>query len=380
MTPAPVTLVQRLLDRWNASRPGRVVKRFGDASGGVLAAGIAYYGVFSIFPALAIGFTVLAAVLGAREDLQADLVEFLNRTFGFELVGLTPDDGAVVSVDALVQSTTIGTSAVLGTLVLLYTGLGWLSATRAGIRTVAGQPPGQNFFVGKLWDLLTLTVLGALILVSVASSVAVTTFTGAALDWLGIESALVSVVVTVLTGAGVVAVDFAVLWVFFRVLSGVRLPRGDIAAGAAVGAVGLGLLTLAGGLVLRAASRNQFLATFGAVVVLLLWANLAARVCLLAASWTVTVGLDRGHLRPAHPELSAATVASRDAASGTAEDDDGGRPLTGPRTVGLAGTPVYGQRGADRVSVAAGAVLGAGALVALRVVSGAARSVRDALR
>src|SRR3954470_17534918 len=57
-----------------ATLPYRAWQRYGAVRGNVLAGGIAYFAFFSVFPALAIGFTVFALVLGNQLDLQAQLV------------------------------------------------------------------------------------------------------------------------------------------------------------------------------------------------------------------------------------------------------------------------------------------------------------------
>ena len=48
---------------FGASRPGRAGKRYADARGGILAAGVGYFAFFSIFPAIALAFTVFGFVL-----------------------------------------------------------------------------------------------------------------------------------------------------------------------------------------------------------------------------------------------------------------------------------------------------------------------------
>ena len=64
-------------------------------------------------------------------------------------------------------------------------------------------------------------------------------------------------------------------------------PRRDLLIGAAVAATGMGVVRLAGtSLVAGSVDRNPLLASFAAIVVLLLWINLIARIVLLAAAWT----------------------------------------------------------------------------------------------
>src|SRR3954465_13165002 len=58
----------------------RAWQRYGAVRGNVLAGGVAYFAFFSIFPALAIGFTLFPLVLGSQENLQAQLVQYINSS------------------------------------------------------------------------------------------------------------------------------------------------------------------------------------------------------------------------------------------------------------------------------------------------------------
>jgi membrane protein len=99
---------------------------------------------------------------------------------------------------------------------------------------------------------------------------------------------------------------------------------------------------------------------FGSLVVvvgLLFWLNLMARLVLISASWAAN-DLDSG----AGPEGSAA---SAEASTG----EPSGLPCTQVAGVdrgarAAAGLPTFGARTRDRVTLVAGAVLGAGAAVA----------------
>jgi len=364
-----------LLAWWNASRPGQAMNRFGQSGGSVLAAGIAFYGVFSIFPALAIGFTAFAAFLGGRLELQADLVDYVNKTFGFTVVGMHAGDGGLVTIDQLVLTPRlVGIYGIVSLLILLWTGLGWLSASRTGIRTVFGQPPTPNFVLGKLVDLAILCTLGLLVLASVVTSVLVTTATGVVLDWLEIARGTGAMVLVQLTSnALLLGADAIILLLFFRALAGVAVPLRDLLTGALAGAVGLLALTVVGGLLLQKAANNQFLAVFGTIIGLLLWTNIAARIVLVAASWSATTAIARGHLVPVVSPVAAQLEA--DHGKGRAQEQEAG-PERRPR---FELDPSYGVRSGDKVTLAAGAVLGVTVMLTGRLLSGAARAVRDVI-
>jgi membrane protein len=73
--------------RFVASRPWLAWKRYADARGNVLAAGVGYFAFFSIFPALALTFAVFGFVL---RDHPALLSSVLDQLSGY-LPGLIKD-------------------------------------------------------------------------------------------------------------------------------------------------------------------------------------------------------------------------------------------------------------------------------------------------
>jgi membrane protein len=400
--------------RWQATFAGRVWSRYSDARGNVLAGGIAYFAFFSVFPALAIGFTVLGLVLGRDSALQTQLAQYVNTALGATVIGLSeaPGQEGLVYVGDLVQSSALTFSAVTGFVILLFTGLGWLDAMRQGIRAVFGRPGGGNPLLSKVRDVGTLATFGFAVLVSAVASVVVSTASHAVLGWLGLDGvAGAGPLVRVLSALAILLVDTGIFLLLFRGLSGVAVPVQHLWQGALAGGVALGLLKVFGGVLLDHLPARRFLAAFAVVVGLLVWMNLVGRLTLLAASWSATRAAEVGEL----PALSGA--AGGDAGSGGADgagraagadDGAGGRSGDG-RGVGSRGgrhgdqdgaargpkdvvaararraavtarTPTYGVRAADRTTLAAGVVLGVAAASAARVARGAVRAVVDAVR
>ena len=60
---------QKALDRLKATRAWSAWQRYGSANGDLLAAGVAYFAFFSIFPALALAFAIFGFVLQGRPDV-----------------------------------------------------------------------------------------------------------------------------------------------------------------------------------------------------------------------------------------------------------------------------------------------------------------------
>jgi len=170
--------VKTMLARWGRSRPGRAWKRYADARGNVLAAGVGYFAFFSIFPAIALAFAVFGFVLRGHPDLLGSVIGQL----GGYLPGLIRDaqhpDGLIpVQAPPAVALTITG---VIAFVALVLGGLGWLGATRDGIRAVFGVPGSSgNLITNKVRDLGVLFTLG----LGVAIFAVLTTGVGAAAGW-----------------------------------------------------------------------------------------------------------------------------------------------------------------------------------------------------
>lgn len=345
-------------DKVTSSRPVRAWQHYVQSRGNVLAAGIAYFAVFSLFPALVIGFTVFGFLLGGNQALQDQVVTSIDDV----LPGVLGPDG-LVTVEQLQRTDVLSVTGSLGLLLLLYTGLGWLDAMRQGVRAMFDQPfLDDNIVKKKLRDLLVLASLGLAVLVSVVVSLVVNASADFVLSLLGLATSALGALL--LTGLGllvVLAADTVIFLLLFRVLSGLEMPWRVLLEGALLGAAGLGLLKLLGGQLLGAAGGgNPVLAAAGVVGGLLVWLNLVARLTLLAASFAATDAADAGTLpaRPGPPQ------------------QDHPSPL-GPRDVTAAS---FGQRSADRVSLAAGATLGVVGVTGVRVAVGAVRALADVVR
>ncbi|HEY5873777.1 MAG TPA: YhjD/YihY/BrkB family envelope integrity protein, partial [Ilumatobacteraceae bacterium] len=89
-----------------------VFKKFGDDRGGRLAALVAYYGFFSVFPAMLVFVTVMAFVLEDRPDLRDSLYE--SAIGQFPVLG---DSIAGVSSQPLTGS---ATAIVIGLVTALW--------------------------------------------------------------------------------------------------------------------------------------------------------------------------------------------------------------------------------------------------------------------
>jgi membrane protein len=329
--------VKALLDRLKASHPYRSWQRYGDARGNVLAGGVAYLGFFSIIPALVLGFTVFGFVLRGQPDLFDRVVSYVSQTLpGIVQDSANPD--GIVDASKPPTPNVLTITGAISLVVLLLSGLGWVDALRQGVRAMFGVPKLRgNPVLTKVKDVGILATLGLAVLLSAVLSFVASAAASWALGLVGVKdgSPVGHVLLRVLGTLAVLAADFALMVIVLRIMSAIDLPRADLAQAALVGAVGLGVLKLASGLLLASASRKPLLAGFAVVIGLLVLMNLISRIMLLSAAWAATTATERGHL-PSHAPAPLPQPA-------------------GPRDDVL---PSFGPRAADRTAVAAGAVLG----------------------
>ncbi|SEA16730.1 membrane protein [Bowdeniella nasicola] len=270
---------------YQSTRVGRAMSRLSMASGFYLAGGIAYAALFSIFAALAIGWTIFMAVLGGNDQLRASVIDSVNTA----LPGMI-DNGSnngLVSPDSLVLDTALNLTSIIAFVVLLWSALAVMTALRTSIQKmfgIVGAP--VSFVVGKLKDLSGFVVLALAVLVTSALGIAAGTLGTAILDWLGVEGAVAGFLLRAVSFLIAAAVDFAVFVFLFRFVAGMRVPKKDLVMGAGLAAIASSVLRVVGTAAVGSVSDNPVLAGATALVTLLLWVNLLARVTLLMAAFT----------------------------------------------------------------------------------------------
>lgn len=324
-------------ERLEASHPAIAWKRYSDAQGNLLAGGVAYYAFFSVFPALALGAAVFGFVLRGRPDLVETIAAYLNDLLpGVIRTPANPDGFIEIAAP---ETTTLTVTGVVSLIILLASGIGWVGATRKGIRAVFGLERMTNVVTAKLRDVAVLLTLGAGIGVSAVGTSLLFGLAGEVAVWVGLPED--GVLVTLLGLVIGTAFDTLLMVILLRLLSGVPLPWTAIRDGAVLGALALNVLKLFAGALIGRASANPLLGAVAVAVGLLFWLNLMSRVVLFSAAWAAA---DRDVARLAGPLPEPEPV-----------------PAT-PRPQPYAAEPAprpTASRAVDRVSVAAGAVVGA---------------------
>ena len=360
-----MTFLKKLWQTITRHRPYTAYQRYGEANGNLLASGVAYYSFFSVFPAIALAFTVFGFVLQGRPDLLDAIANQVNQTIP-NLVKTASVPNGLISVSAP-TTTALTITGLVAFFTLLLAGLGWIGALRTGIRAVFGlDSSARNPVLTKLRDLAVLSALGVGIAVSAAVSSVAGGLTTQVADAVGLGGAewLVTVVGLLL---GLVF-DAGLVVLMIRVLSGVPLPWHNVRDGALFGGVLLGVLKYFGSALIANATKNPLLGAVAVSVGLLFWLNLMARVILLSAAWAAThldiASIVSGEVvDPFARVVRPAFVAPLTATADTALVPYAGGP---PRVDSTSRTPAGGaaserepSRAGDRVSLAAGALIGA---------------------
>lgn len=340
-------------------------KRYGDARGNLLAGGVTYFAFFSIFPAVALAFTIFGVLLQDNAQWLDQIRSYLNDT----LPGFIQDGNNEGLIPLEVPSgDTLTVTGLVGLGGLLVAGLGWLGALRDGIRTIFGAEgaPG-NFVTTKLRDLGVLIVLGFAIVVSAA----ITGIAGATTSWIAEQVGLggqqwLLTLIAFLVGA---VLDGFVVIVMLRLLSGVDVPRHGLVGGAIVGGIGLTLLKVLGTSLIAGTTSNPLFASIAVVAGLLAWLNFMSRVVLLAAAWSANSlepDVDGELSEGQRAKLVEGPVLPTQAAP------DPISPATRHTDVVAAPTA---KRADDRVNLALGAALGASVTLGLGLARGLVRRV-----
>ncbi len=340
----------------------RANQRYNEVRGNLLSAGIAYYAFFSVFPAVAIAAVVFGFVLRDNPSLLASVGDAIDGALPNLVATSANPDGLITLSAPSVSVLTISGAIALVSLVL--SAAGWIGSFRDGIRASLGaQGSPGNFLTDKLRDLGVFALLGAAFLLSAV----LTTALGAASGWLA-EKVGLSDEAFVVTAVGLVVgyvVDVAVLVLMLRVLSGLALPWHVVRQAALVGGLGLGIVRFFGTQLIASATRSPLLASVALIIGLLFWLNLIARLVLLSACWAYLgvvesegIGIDEG--ASDQPGSVVGGDGSVDRPRSVRHETVRLIPPAGA-TAGVVDAGASRER--DRVSMVAGAVIGAAAAV-----------------
>lgn len=265
----------RAIDRFQqrhawAGFPYAVVKKYGDDQGGYLAALIAWYAFFSVFPLLLVFVSVLGIVLANDPELQQRIID--SALASFPIVGPT-----IASEIHAISGNAV--ALAIGLLTTLWAGLGVVQAGQNAMNRVWDVPRKDwpNFWISRLRSLVMLAVLAALILVSTLLSGLATVGGG-----LGSLDRAWQLAISLL-------LNLALFLLVFRVLARIDLRWREVLPGAIVAALFWTVLQSLGGLYVTHTIKNasNVYGTFAMVIGLLVWIYLGAQLTLYCAEINV---------------------------------------------------------------------------------------------
>lgn len=304
--------LERVQDRSPlADRLVRGVDGYLTAQGALLSAGMTYYGFLALFPLIALALGVTATLSRIIPRLDDELREQLTRLMP------TLDVDAVASASLALGLVGLG--------IMLYAGVRWVGALRRSLTVLSGQAPRSVPFVrGLVRDVVTLALLGAAVLVSLALSVVTQVASGYLQTLFGVES---TALLRTLTLVLALATDLAIGWALYHSVPGGRLRGRRLLVTAAIAGLGFEVLKQVGALVVGAASHNVVYGTFAATVGVLLWIAYLSR-------WILFVG-------------AVALVEPTDAPASQVGAAPGGEAHAGGQAPALAVPPGQDEGGGD---------------------------------
>ena len=254
--------------------PFAVLKKFGDDRASQLAALIAYYGFFSLFPLLLVFATVAAFVIEGNPELQRRLIDSVLDQF--PVVGTEIGETIDESIKQLSGSPVALTIGIVGA---LWTGTAVVAAAQQAMDDIWDVPrvdrPG---LLGRMMRaFLLLFVFGA--------SLVLSTF----LAGTGTETGWAVMLLRVISIAGLLLVSVGVFAFAFRVLTAATITWRQVLPGAIVAAIGWTVLLMVGRWVVerQIGQASAIYGFFATVIGLLAWIYLAAQLFLLAGEVNV---------------------------------------------------------------------------------------------
>jgi len=258
--------------------------RYQSSKGDYFAAGATYFSVFALFPLLMIGFAVAGFVFANNEELldkaKDKIADSVDGSMGEQLTDL---------MDQAIESrATIG---VLGLLIALYAGLGWMANLRNALTVQWGSEPETPGLVKtKLSDLGAL--LGLFLAMIVTFSLSALSSSGLVnqiLEWVsadelpGVSWAVraISLVLSIL------ASWLLFTWVIAK-LPRVALPLRNAWKAGLLTAVVFEIFKQVGSIYLKSVVSGPAGATFGPILGIMVFAFITTRIILFATAWAAT--------------------------------------------------------------------------------------------
>ncbi|MGC5018606.1 YhjD/YihY/BrkB family envelope integrity protein [Micromonospora sp. DT47] len=247
----------------------RAVDLYGNVLAGRLAAAIAYYGFFAVFALALVAYSIFGAILEDNDEVSDAAAGFLRENLPF----LDPRQIAE-------SSNAVG---VIGLVILVFTGIGWVEAIRSSQRLMYGfnQQPG-NLVVRRLVDLGVLLLVFVMLGISVAAVDALESLLRFVLRSTG------SVGLTTISAVLSVLVNVVLATALMIAVPRLRMSRRRLRPVVLIVAVGITLLNTVGRHYIVRTERNPAYTVVAGAVGLLLYLYLLNQLLLFGAALAAT--------------------------------------------------------------------------------------------
>ncbi|GAA1843956.1 YihY/virulence factor BrkB family protein [Microbacterium koreense] len=284
-SPTTEALIPRAIAWALSLRPVRVFLHYSEHRGPLLADSVTYRALFSVFAAVLLGFSIAALWLAGNPVAWQALIEAVDAAIP-GLVG----PGGIIDADEIPPLAGFTLAGIISLIGLVAAAIGAIGSLRTALRILADDVHDDLPFFWVLLRNLALAIgIGLALAAAAAAMVFADLGIGLVTGWLGLTADdPVAVWTTRVVGILIVFVlDAFVVAALFRVLSGVRARPRALLTGAVIGGIALTVLQQLSTWFVGGAASNPLLATFAALIALLLWFNLSAQVILIASSWII---------------------------------------------------------------------------------------------
>lgn len=273
--------IAELRERFPAlDRVLRTQEHYGEVGAAQQAGAMTYFGFLSTFPILALAFFAVGQIAKVYAGAESDLIDAIDQVLP-GLVGDGPGQLKIADIESAA-----GTVGIIGVIGLLYAGLGFVNGLRRALEAVFVVPDEEQpgFLAAKARDLVALVVLGLILLVAVAATGLIRTFSVNVLEWIGLGDGFGWLIVLVTLVLGLAA-NTLLFFSMFHLAPQKDTPKRALWAGALLGAIGFEILKQASTILLTATQGQPAFQAFGIALILVVWIHYTSMVILYAACY-----------------------------------------------------------------------------------------------
>ncbi|UWF78269.1 MULTISPECIES: YihY/virulence factor BrkB family protein [Microbacterium] len=262
--------------------------------GPILADGVTYRALFSVFAAVLLGFSAAALWLTSDDVAWNAVVSAIDSAVP-GLIKERPDGPGLIDPSEIRAPAGLSITGIVSLVGLIGAALGAIGSLRVAMRSIAGTVSDD---VAPPLVILRNLSLAAIIAAAFVGSAALTFAGRAVLRWAGgllglpEDSPVLFWSVRLISLVIVFALNTVLIAAAFRALAGVRARARALWSGAMIGGAGLLVLQELSGLFVGGARANPLLASFASLLALLIWLNLSTQVILLASAYIVTAAAE----------------------------------------------------------------------------------------